>query len=573
MRTILRHARRIPWKKLGIIVVIAAPVLMVIVQCVYPSDRTMLYARADGIAIGGVSRDEATTTIRKAYEATPLTIYFGEAELPYRSPTLGELGVSMSSETAVERAMYPLWLRLVPTSLWWGHATVKNEVANAQLETETIRAYAEKELGESCQVDPKNASVVVEGDALKLVPSEDGGTCEMTEVVTRLEQAKLSISGENAVRIPTKRIAPKVTDTDAEKLMETISAQLAGGIDLTFGDTTIRLDAATVRPWLVFTTEKDALVATVDRKKAKDTLEKEVGQKVAKKAGVVTITTRDFVEVSRTGGADGRVLNVGGTADSIAKYLMKQTETVHVATTAIPAQRKYIRSYSSTDTGLSALIQHYADTHKGIYGVSLVELSGQRRRAGHNEHRKFTTASTYKVYVAYSTLKRVESGQFKWSDQIAGGRDLAKCFDDMIVLSDNPCAEELVKKISYNSLHADVQTLGLGGTSFIDTESFKTTAADLSTFMASLESNQLSISKVSRDRLIGALKRNVYRQGIPAGTVGAVANKVGFIDALLHDTAVVYSPSGTYVLTIMTDGSSWANIAELTREIEKLQTK
>ena len=40
---------------------------------------------------------------------------------------------------------------------------------------------------------------------------------------------------------------------------------------------------------------------------------------------------------------------------------------------------------------------------------------------------------------------------------------------------------------------------------------------------------------------------------------------------LLHDAAIVYSPSGTYVLVIMTDGSSWAEIAALTRKIEELR--
>jgi len=67
------------------------------------------------------------------------------------------------------------------------------------------------------------------------------------------------------------------------------------------------------------------------------------------------------------------------------------------------------------------------------------------------------------------------------------------------------------------------------------------------------------------------MKRNVYRQGIPAGTSATVADKVGFLNALVHDAAIVYSSKGTYVLTIMTDGSSWANVAELTRKIEALR--
>jgi beta-lactamase class A len=50
-----------------------------------------------------------------------------------------------------------------------------------------------------------------------------------------------------------------------------------------------------------------------------------------------------------------------------------------------------------------------------------------------------------------------------------------------------------------------------------------------------------------------------------------VANKVGFLDGLLHDAAIVYTSSGTYILVVLSDGSSWQNIAELTRQIEKIR--
>ena len=89
--------------------------------------------------------------------------------------------------------------------------------------------------------------------------------------------------------------------------------------------------------------------------------------------------------------------------------------------------------------------------------MAFQELGGQGRSAAYNAGRQFTTASTYKLYVAYSTLRRVDNGSYKWSDQISGGRDLAKCFDDMIVLSDNPCAQTLVRKIGYSAVHHDVQ--------------------------------------------------------------------------------------------------------------------
>ena len=67
------------------------------------------------------------------------------------------------------------------------------------------------------------------------------------------------------------------------------------------------------------------------------------------------------------------------------------------------------------------------------------------------------------------------------------------------------------------------------------------------------------------------MKRNIYRQGIPRGINAPVANKVGFLDGVLHDAAIVYASTGPYVLVITTDGSSWAHIAELTRQIEALR--
>lgn len=565
--------KRISWKKIILGAAVALPVVVIVAQFIYPFNKTMPYASIDRSQIGGLTRDEAVDFINKEYKQAKLNILFGDSNEPYRSPSLETLGVSVDSSELVNGAMYPLWLRLIPTSLWWGHVVIGKEDAVVSLDSESIQSYVLEELGDSCKVAPKDASIDVKDGKLVLRPAEDGGTCDTEEVIKHIEATTISLGKENETRISMKRIAPKVGDEAAKNLIAILEPQLSKDVRVKVNNEEVSLDPEEVASWLVFTSKEDKLEVSVGEDKAKATLTKLFQSKVAKQAGVVTITTKDFTEVSRTGGGVGRTLNIGGTTQNITKYLLGESESIEVATTAIQPEKKYIRSYSSTDKGLSALIQHYAENHKGTFGVSLVELSGQRRRAGYNENKKFTTASTYKLYVAFSTLKRVEKGEYKWSDTITGGRSLSKCFDDMIVLSDNPCAEALVKRISYNAIHKDVLSLGLHNTSFIDAESFKTTAGDLSTFMASLEANQLPLSKDSRSRFIGALKRNVYRQGIPAGVQGTVADKVGFLEGLLHDAAIVYSPSGTYVLSIMTDGSSWSTIADLAKQIQSLRTK
>lgn len=573
MKTKLKYvAKGIQWKNLGIGVLILAPIIMIVAQFVYPFKNTMAYATLNGVDVGGISKQEAVERVNKAIRETPLEMYFGEAKESYRSPKLAELGVNSNSDAAVDQVMYPWWLRLVPTSLWWAHMVAGDEPVKINLSGEKIQEYVVSELGKDCKVEPKNASVEAGQDKLQLVPAVAGGECETSEVVAAIKGSSISLTDKNKVRLPVQEVSPEVNDAEAKALIDKIEDSLSGGVAVTFKDDSATFDAKTIRSWLEFEVKDGALVARINTEKSKKPLDEKVGGFVTVKPGVLTITTRDFTELSRRGGPDGRALNIDGTSSNIAKYLTGETDSVSAATKVVPAQKKYNRSYTSTSLGLSALSRHFAEDNPGTYGVSLVELSGLRRQAGYNQNRKFTTASTYKVYVAYSTLKRVESKDLKWSDQIAGGRDLAKCFDDMIVLSDNPCAEALVRtKIGYNAVHADVQALGLSNTSFIDAESFKTTAGDLTNFMVRLESGTLPISKDSRQRLINAMKRNVYRNGIPAGTPGTVADKVGFLNALLHDTAIVYGSNGTYALTILTDGSSWGNIARLTQEIEKVR--
>ena len=192
------------------------------------------------------------------------------------------------------------------------------------------------------------------------------------------------------------------------------------------------------------------------------------------------------------------------------------------------------------------------------------------RHGGYNESRAFVTASTYKLFVAYGTLKRVDAGQFNWSDIISGGQNLATCFDKMIVNSDNPCAEALLYKIGQKALTQDIQNdLGLKNSTFLK-DNIYSTAEDEAAFLADLARGQLgSLTQDSQNRLISAMKRNVYRKGVPAGASGPVADKVGFLWGLLHDASIVYSPSGTYVLVILTDGAGdWGQLAELTRQIE-----
>jgi len=143
----------------------------------------------------------------------------------------------------------------------------------------------------------------------------------------------------------------------------------------------------------------------------------------------------------------------------------------------------------------------------------------------------------------------------------------------MIVYSDNACAEAMAEKIGWSTVSEEAHLIGCSNTNLSSSDGYaRTTAADLALFLAQLQTGQLLTQQSSRDLLINAMKNQVYRNGIPAGLSGVeVADKVGFINDVLNDVAIVYSASGPYVLTIMTSGGSWSSIADLASQIEALR--
>lgn len=547
--------------------------LTVLIQLLYPSDRLLPNVSIDGLAVGGWQKADATWEIDHRYLKKNVAIYFGGNKMAYRTPVTGEIGLTVSNGERIEHMNYPWWLRLVPSSILWAHTMNKDAAPDYQSNEQALTQYVDKELGKSCNVAPKDADITFKDDALQVVASAPGGTCEISDVKKSLADIKPALDADASIRVPMKEIPAAVTTADAQQLIDDMKQRAGENVTLKVGDETVNLPTKTVFSWMDFAVIDGALRPQMNAQRAGDYLAKNVTPKVSKAAGVSKVTTRDFVEVARVDGANGQTLNVAETLDTLLGYLTKQRDDAVAMTAIVPPRIEYTRTYSPTDEGLNALLANYAKDNKGTFGISLVELSGERRRAHYNEDKTFVTASTYKLFVAYSTLKRVEAGTWNWNDvDIATGRNLATCFDDMIVKSDNACAEALLRKVGFRTITDEMRDLGLENTSFLSGDSPTTTSGDLAVFLATLESGQM-FSSASQDRLLSAMKRNIFRQGIPAGVNGTVANKVGFLNALLHDASVVYSPNGKYVLVIMTDGSSWGAIAELTRQIEALRAK
>lgn len=561
-----QHARRLfLWGGGGLIFVVLA------IQIFYPGNLLLPFSVIDGKSVGMQDRSVVIGELDTSYKKQAIALYFGSSKKPYRTTQPSSIGLTVANTPRVEALDYPVWLRFVPTSLLWAHSVRTVQVPTYIHDDKKLQNYMTKELGQSCDVVPINASLVVKDATIVTTSSEKGGTCKLEDVRSKLKKVSPILNQQTRVTIPMNERSPQITDDQAKKLQAQVTKRLQNGTQIKAGGETVTIPRDQLVSWLEFDNPDSGILVKVNLEKSSKYISEQLAPKVTKAAGVSKVTTQDFTEIARVNGAPGQTINPEETVTLLGNYLTAGGEMPIVAVKTVAPRVEYVRSYSPTDTGLSALLKQYAESHPGTYGISLIELSGQKRRAVFQDTKQFRTASTYKLFVAYGTLKRVEAGTWRWSDQIQGGRSLEKCFDDMIVKSDNPCGEALLAKIGYRQMTVELKAAGLTGTSFLGSEPL-TTAGDLSTFNASLESGQL-VSSDSRNRLLGAMKRNIYRQGIPTGAGGTVANKVGFLDAYLHDAAIIYTTNGPVVLSVMTSGSSWATIADLTRQIESLRSR
>lgn len=554
--------RALNWRKISWRAGLAAVIILLLVQIFYSSDRMLPFAKIAGFPIGGQTKSSAIDSANQAYKEQKIEIFTEISSDPVVETTIEKAGIKIDSTEAINAVNYPWFLRLVPTSIFWAGLGEIN-APDPQF-SDDFEGYVVENIMPRCTVAPTDATLKAEGDKLKLVESKLGGECEQKTVIENLKSVQLSPVENAKISVTQKKIEPSVSNDTAQKLAEILNERLADGVAIKIKNEDEKIEAKTVLGWLAFVADGENLIAKVDGELAQNWLE-EVSKKVAVKPGVSQITTKDFTEISRSNGASGVALDVDATIEQLQKVVDGENTKAEAVTKIVPPTEQYTRTYSASDAGLSALMKNFANDHPGEYGVSMIELDGKKRRAEYNGDKQFVTASTYKLFVAYSLLKRIDSGARSWASD-------ETCFNKMISQSDNACAEGFLNSLGLKNVTSDINAIGLKNSTFMKSGGPFTTANDQALLLGMIATGQ-NFSRTNQQRLIGAMRNNVYRSGIPAGVSGSVADKVGFLNGLLHDSAIVYGANGTYVLSIMTDGSSWANIAELARQLDKLHAQ
>lgn len=542
-----------------LVITVAVFLGIVLLQFLYPGDRALPLTKLGGEMVGFSADRDIASKLEREYEKTSITTHVRDKT---KKTTLAEAGLSTDNKAIIkDLADYAWYWRVVPLSIFFKGASVSRAVT-VTTDEDRFASYA-AERAKECLVLPKNAGVKVENGDIKLDPAVDGQECSLDGLRKQLKSVALTKQGMD-VKLHTTAVKPERSDKDVQPLLAEAKKVAERKLTVVVAGRSYAIDKPTLASWLAFPEDAATKKITVG---VNDEVVKAYLNSIQKDTyvapGVTVVTTHDSIETGRVPGTSGRGIDMTATAGAIHKQVLAGSGTVNATMAVLSPTLRYNRSYSKTPAGLQALVNDIA-RDKGDFGIAVRKLGDSGVHA--NGDKQYRTASTYKMYVAYSVLRRIDAGQMNWNETASGGQTVSQCFDKMIVNSDNPCAEYFGDRIGWGTVTNEVRALGLARTNLNATVPL-TTANDAALFLQKLESNQLSVSEPSRARLLDAMKRQVFRQGIPAGVGVPVADKVGFIEGYLHDAAIVYSPSGVYVLTIFSNNSSWAQVADAARQI------
>lgn len=281
-----------------------------------------------------------------------------------------------------------------------------------------------------------------------------------------------------------------------------------------------------------------------------------------------------------------KVLSIGVALAVVAgvgyyKYTSAHRTSPLAKTTAKPAQttthpQQPAQSSPHTDADLQRIITSWAAQRAFTSSVMAQELNGEQRGASLHATTTMTTASTYKIYVAYATLHQVEQGSITLRTKTRTGDSVNDCLDDMIRESDNDSAEALGFLVGWDTVNTLAAHAGATHTNINNYDSAgqatngnkQSTAADLTLMVTKLQQGTL-LNASDTQLLLGLMKNQQWRERVPAGVPAgvAVADKPGWLSNVENDAAIVYGPKSTYTLVVMTDGSTTQPLADLSRLI------
>lgn len=199
-----------------------------------------------------------------------------------------------------------------------------------------------------------------------------------------------------------------------------------------------------------------------------------------------------------------------------------------------------VTSASTSLTDVVGEAQDFVDSYSDTADLDAESLEAAITRADDlatgdavfqiNAEETFTTASTYKLFVASAMADAVESGDLTWSSDL-DGVTFGECLSRMILVSDNSCPQTWLQTYGYQTLEDLAHDLGATHTSLRYAD-LTTTPSDMTTLLTSLRDGTL-MDSADTERLISLMQQQEYREGL--GTLEPAEATVADVAQAIYD--------------------------------------
>lgn len=537
---------------------------IILVQLMYPLERALPFARINNQPVGWQQETELAARIVTLFDATNVQLRLDEhtANVP-----LKEFGAEPETAAMVRQlTRYPFWQRYIPLSIFFQPATLTTGQVTYTHAVARERCAA---LAKEFSYAPTNASLELLGDKLVATNEKSGRTVDARKICQRIQQQTVKLAKTNNLSVPVTIVPPERTREDFSAVRAQAERALTHEIVFTYDERQFKPTHAQVASWLQLKEanggETVLALNEADFRKYLQSIDKTIGRP----AGTTHVRVVNGLEVGRTPGQPGKRVDVRVALQPLRAQLLEQqiAQPIELALVDIEPTITFNNRYTATEAGLQAYINDAGKDYNAH--IMVRQLGGEGWEAGARQYESIPSASTYKLYVAMWLFDQMEQSKTSWDTPILD-TTVTTCFDRMTIASTNACAQEWLAQMGRENMNQYLYAHGFSrGTTFTSPIAVHTTAADLTNYMTRLDRGEL-YADIYKNRLLQSLGSHPYPFGIPAGSVGRVHDKVGFLWDYVHDTAIVEHPRGRYVLTVMTKGQSYARIASITREIERI---
>jgi beta-lactamase class A len=241
------------------------------------------------------------------------------------------------------------------------------------------------------------------------------------------------------------------------------------------------------------------------------------------------------------------------------------TATVAPTSTFVPT----VTPRPSLTTAIQAALSRHPAA--GTIGVVVTHLATGETFSS-NADTRFRSASLYKLFVLDAALTAQANGRLAddeiltvspalesydpYLDWDVGTRVSVGCaIQTMIEMSGNAAADLLVQRLGLPAIDARIDALGLSQSALTDDTAF-TSPADVARILESIARGQF-VSPAASQRALDLLSAQQHNDRIPAPLPLSVriAHKTGELPGVRHDAAIVFAPSGPYILVTMVQGA------------------